>query len=192
PVIVRNYTDDEATIIMVDANIQREDISYSEKAKAYKMKFEAMKHQGSRGSNTYKEVGEAAGDNIKMVQRYIRLAELIPSLLDMVDEKKLGFICGVDISYLTEEEQTWVFNILSRKKINISIVQSSKLKDYSKNGKLTEEMVRLILMDHKPKERKVVIKSDEISRFFPAEYSNEDIEKVIYQLLEQWKKEGQL
>lgn len=110
PIIVRNYTDDEATIIMVDSNIQREDILPSEKAKAYKMKFEAMKHQGSKAEkNTYDEVGEAAGDNGKMVQRYIRLAELIPELLNMVDEKKLGFISGVDISYLSAEEQTLLY-----------------------------------------------------------------------------------
>lgn len=104
PVIVRNYTDDEATIIMVDSNIQREDILPSEKARAYKMKYEAMKHQGKKsGKNTLDEVGEAAGENAKKVQRYIWLSRLSEELLTMVDSKKLGFSQGVDISFLTEE-----------------------------------------------------------------------------------------
>lgn len=109
PVIVRDYSDDEATIIMVDSNIQREDILPSEKAKAYKMKYEAMKHQGRKsGKNTLDEVGEAAGENAKKVQRYIWLARLSDTLLEMVDTKRLGFSQGVDISFLSEEAQQWV------------------------------------------------------------------------------------
>ena len=109
PIIVRNYSDDEATIIMVDSNIQREDILPSEKAKAYKMKYEAMKHQGKKsGKNTLDEVGEAAGENAKKVQRYIWLSRLSDELLEMVDSKKLGFSQGVDISFLSEEAQQWV------------------------------------------------------------------------------------
>ena len=113
PVIVRNYTDDEATIIMVDSNIQREDILPSEKAKAYFMKYEAMKHQGSKsGGLTLDEIGEKAGESGKTVQRYIWLSRLSDELLELVDNKKIGFMQGVDISFLTEEQQQWVLVIL--------------------------------------------------------------------------------
>ena len=133
PVIVRNYSDDEATIIMVDSNIQREDILTSEKAKAYKMKYEAMKHQGKKsGKNTLDQVGETAGENAKKVQRYIWLARLSDGLLEMVDNKKLGFSQGVDISFLSEEAQKWVEMIVGEKCCNISTVQSGKLKDIAK------------------------------------------------------------
>ena len=137
PIIVRNYSDDEATIIMVDSNIQREDILPSEKAKAYKMKYEAMKHQGKKsGKNTLDEVGEAAGENAKKVQRYIWLARLSDVLLEMVDTKKLGFSQGVDISFLSEEAQQWVEVIIEEQGCNVSTVQSGKLKEYGKSGEL--------------------------------------------------------
>ena len=153
PIIVRNYSDDEATIIMVDSNIQREDILPSEKAKSYKMKYEAMKHQGKKsGKNTLDEVGEAAGENAKKVQRYIWLARLSDVLLEMVDTKKLGFSQGVDISFLSEEAQQWVEVIIEEQGCNVSIVQSGKLKEYGKSGELTLAMVRLILTEEKPKE----------------------------------------
>ena len=171
PVIVRNYTDDEATIIMVDSNIQREDILPSEKAKAYAMKYEAMKHQGRKGNgNTLDEVGEAAGESGKTVQRYIWLARLSDELLELVDRKKIGLVQGVDISFLSED------------------AQSAKLKEYGKSGELTLPMVRLILTEEKPKERKVTIKSEKISQFFSEEYSSEEIEGIILQLLEEWQK----
>lgn len=188
PVIVRNYTDDEATIIMVDSNIQREDILPSEKAKAYYMKYEAMKHQGSKsGGLTLDEIGEKAGESGKTVQRYIWLSRLSDELLELVDNKKIGFMQGVDISFLTEEQQQWVLVILQEKIVNISTTQSGKLKEHGKKGELTLPMVRLILTEQKPKERKVVIKADKISQYFPADYDSEDIESVIYQLLEEWK-----
>ena len=167
PVIVRNYTDDEATIIMVDSNIQREDILPSEKAKAYAMKYEAMKHQGRKGNgNTLDEVGEAAGES----------------------GKKIGLVQGVDISFLSEDAQQWVLVILEESGANISTVQSAKLKEYGKSGELTLPMVRLILTEEKPKERKVTIKSEKISQFFSEEYSSEEIEGIILQLLEEWQK----
>ena len=187
PVIVRNYTDDEATIIMVDSNIQREDILPSEKARAYAMKYEAMKHQGSKGGSTLDEVGEAAGESGKTVQRYVWLARLIDELLDMVDKKKIGIAQGVDISFLSEEAQQWVAVILEETGAAVNASQSAKLKEYGKNGGLTLEMVRLILEQEKPKERKVTIKSDKINKYFPEEYSNDDIESVIIRLLEEWK-----
>ncbi|MDY5884047.1 MAG: ParB/RepB/Spo0J family partition protein [Roseburia sp.] len=191
PIIVRNYSDDEATIIMVDSNIQREDILPSEKAKAYKMKYEAMKHQGKKsGKNTLDEVGEAAGENGKKVQRYIWLSRLSDELLEMVDTKKLGFSQGVDISFLSEEAQQWVEVIIEEQGCNVSTVQSVKLKEYGKSGELTLAMVRLILTEEKPKERKVTLKADKISKYFSDSYSNEEIENVIISLLDKWREEG--
>lgn len=190
PVIVRNYSDDEATIIMVDSNIQREDILPSEKAKAYQMKYEAMKHQGKKsGKNTLDEVGEAAGENAKKVQRYIWLARLSDELLDMVDTKKLGFSQGVDISFLSEEAQQWVEVIIEEQRCSVSTVQSGKLKEYGKSGELTLAMVRLILTEEKPKVRKFTMKSDKIGRYFSDSYSNEEIEDIILSLLDKWKEE---
>ena len=169
PVIVRNYTDDEATIIMVDSNIQREDILPSEKARAYAMKYEAMKHQGS-----------------KTVQRYVWLSRLSDELLDMVDTKKIGISQGVDISFLSGEQQQYVEAVLQETGVSVSNAQAAKLKEYGKSGELTLPMVRLILAEEKPKERKVTIKGDKISRYFSEDYSNDDIEGIIIQLLEEW------
>lgn len=192
PVIVRDYSDDEATIIMVDSNIQREDILPSEKAKAYKMKYEAMKHQGRKsGKNTLDEVGEAAGENAKKVQRYIWLARLSDTLLEMVDTKRLGFSQGVDISFLSEEAQQWVEVVMEDTKCSVNMVQSAKLKEYGKNGELTMAIVRLILSEEKPKERKVTIKADKIREYFADDYSSEDIENIIIQLLDEWKQKKQ-
>lgn len=188
PVIVRNYTNDEATIIMVDSNIQREDILPSEKAKAYAMKYEAMKHQGSKGGSTLDEVGEAAGDSGKTVQRYVWLARLSDELLDMVDKKKIGIVQGVDISFLSEEAQQWVAVILEETGAAINTSQSAQMKECGKNGELTLAMVRLILAGEKTKERKVTIKGDKISKYFSEDYSNDDIEGIIIQLLEEWQR----
>lgn len=187
PVIVRSYTDDEATIIMVDSNIQREDILPSEKAKAYRMKYEAMKHQGKKsGKNTLEEVGEAAGENAKKVQRYIWLSRLSEELLAMVDHKKIGFSQGVDLSFLPEEAQQWVQVILEEQGCTISTAQSAKIKEYGKSGELTLAMVRLILTEEKTKERRVTLKADKISRYFEEECSSEEIEDIIIRLLEEW------
>ncbi len=187
PVFVKEYSDDEATVIMVDTNIQREDILPSEKARAYSMKYEAIKHQGKKGGgNSLDEVGEAAGESGKTVQRYIWLARLSDELLDMVDKKKIGLVQGVDLSFLDAEAQQWVQVILEETGAAISTGQSAKLKEYGKNGELTLSMVRLILTEEKPKERKVTIKPDKISEFFAENYSSEDIENIIYQLLEEW------
>ena len=189
PMFVRDYTDDEATIIMVDTNIQREDILPSEKARAYSMKYEAMKHQGKKGTgNSLDEVGEAAGESGKTVQRYIWLSRLSDELLEMVDKKKIGLVQGVDISFLTEQAQEWVQVIMEETGTNISTVQSAKLKEHGKKGELNMPMVRLILTEEKPKERKVTLKAEKISRYFPEEYSESEIENVIIELLEEWQK----
>lgn len=188
PVFIRDYSDDEATIIMVDTNIQREDIPPSEKARAYAMKYEAIKHQGRKGGgNTLDEVGEAAGESGKTVQRYIWLARLSDALLDMVDKKKIGLVQGVDISFLAGQEQEWVRAVLEETEVSPSVSQTAKLKEFGKSGELTLAMVRLILSEDKPKGRKVTIREEKISRFFPEEYSSEEIEGIIFQLLEEWQ-----
>lgn len=187
PIVVRDYSDDEATIIMVDSNIQREDILPSEKARAYRMKYEALKHQGKKaGGRTIEEMGEESGESAKTVQRYIWLSRLSDGLLAMVDMKKLGFMQGLDISFLDNEAQKWVFSLLEENNISVNTAQSAKLKEYCKNGELTSAVVKLILSEEKPKKRKVTIKSDKIGHYFADTYSNEEIETIIYQLLDEW------
>lgn len=187
PMLVREYSDDEATIILVDANIQREDILPSEKAKAYRMKYEAMKHQGSRqGGLTLEEIGKKAGESGKTVQRYIWLSQLSDKFLELVDTKKIGFRQAVDLSFLTSEQQEWVFTVLQEVKNQISTVQSEKLKKLGKKGELTLQQTREILNVQKRKERKIVLTSDKIRQYFSDEYDDQKIEELIYQLLEEW------
>ncbi len=189
PVFVHDYTDDEATVIMVDSNIQREDILPSEKAKAYKMKFDAIKHQGSKeGKHSLNEIGEVAGESGKTVQRYIWLSRLSDELLEMVDKKKLGIVQGIDISFLSEKMQQCVLDVINRKNTNMSVVQSEKIKEYAKNGELTPALVEKILSSITHKERKVIIKAERINEYFSEEYSRDEIVEVILRLLEQWKK----
>ena len=188
PVLVRNYTDDEAVIIMVDSNIQRENILPSEKAHAYKMKYDAMKHQGSRtGGLTLEELGEAAGESAKTVQRYIWISRLSEPLLDMVDAGKIGIMQSVDLSFLSEDAQQWVLVAIQDTNAVISKQQSAMLKESDKKGELTFPMVRMLLEKEKPVERKVVIKTERINSYFPDTYSTDDIEKIIFQLLDNWK-----
>ena len=188
PALVRNYTDDEAVIIMVDSNIQRENLLPSEKAHAYKMKYDAMKHQGSKeGGLTLGELGEAAGESAKTVQRYIWISRLSDSLLDMVDAKKIGIMQAVDLSFLSEDAQQWVLVAIQETNVVITTQQSAMLKESDKKGELTFPMVRMMLEKEKTVERKVVIKTERINNYFPATYSREQIENIIYQLLENWK-----
>ena len=133
------------------------------------------------------EVGEAAGESGKTVQRYIWLSRLSDDLLEMVDNKKIGMVQGIDLSFLDRQAQEWVKNVLLATGVSISNLQSAKLKDYGKKGELTLPMVKLILTEDKPKERKVTIQQDKISRYFPEEYTREEIENVIFGLLEEWK-----
>ena len=188
PMFIRDYTDDEATIIMVDSNIQREDILPSEKAKAYRMKYDAIKHQGSKeGGLTLGELGEAAGESAKTVQRYIWISRLSDSLLDMVDAKKIGIMQAVDLSFLSEDAQQWVLVAIQETNVVITTQQSAMLKESDKKGELTFPMVRMMLEKEKTVKRKVVIKTEHINNYFPATYSREQIENIIYQLLENWK-----
>ena len=188
PVVIRNYTDEEAVVAMVDTNLQREEILPSEKARAYRMKYDAMKHQGSGGGNTLDEIGESAGDSGKTVQRYICLSNLSDSLLGFVDEKKLPVVSGVHISYLTDKEQKWIEDKIQNTGVLISPAQAAKIKEYSQNKELTKAVIDLILDEEKPKPRKFVMKNDRISEYFPDEATDEEIEETIYRLLEEWKK----
>lgn len=188
PMFIRDYTDDEATIIMVDSNIQREDILPSEKAKAYRMKYDAMKHQGSKaGGLTLGELGETAGESAKTVQRYIWISRLSDSLLDMVDTKKIGIMQAVDLSFLSENAQQWVLDVIQEINAGITTQQSAMLKESDKKGELTFPMVRMLLEKEKTVERKVIIKTERINSYFPATYSRKEIENIIYQLLDNWK-----
>ena len=189
PVIIRDYSDDEATIMMVDSNIQRETILPSEKAKAYALKYEALKHQGKRsGKSTLDQVGEAAGENAKKVQRYLWLSKLSDPLLQLVDEKRLGLSQGVDLSFLSEKSQQLVAEAIEQSKCTVSMGQSAKLKEYEKRNELTSTVVRLILEEKNVHKRKVTLKMDKLSQYFSESYSNEEIENIILNLLDEWKK----
>lgn len=135
-------------------------------------------------------MGEDAGESAKTIQRYLWLSRLSDGLLDLVDRKKLGFMQGVDISFLTEEAQEWIHSLIAETGAGVNAAQSAKLKEYGKTGELTSAMVSLILSEEKPKERKVTLKADKITRYFPKDYSNEEIEDIIIGLLEKWKGEG--
>lgn len=189
PVFIKEYTNEEATIIMVDSNLQREELLPSEKARAYSMKYEAMKHQGKKGKgNSLEEVGEAAGESGKTVQRYIWLSRLSEGLLEMVDRKKIGFVQGVALSFLTGQAQEWVQQIVIETNGTISTAQAAKLKEYGKRDELTLPMVRMILTEEKAKEKPILLRTEKLRSFFPENVSKEEIENCIYQLLEEWKR----
>ena len=187
PFLVRNYTDDEATIIMVDSNIQRENLLPSEKAFAYKMKNDALKHQGKKSDkSTYELVGDKAGDNAKTVQRYIRLTELYSGLLGMVDSNKLGIIVGVELSFLKKEEQLIVYELLSKTGKKLTVEQAECLKRDSQDGKFDIAILEGSTTSKK-KSKGLKLKAKWIAEFFDDNDSDEEIEKVIYELLCQWK-----
>lgn len=188
PVIIRELDDDAATIIMVDTNIQREDILPSEKAHAYKMKYDAMKHQGSKGEKyTADMVGEAAGESGRTVQRYIRLAELVQELLEHVDTGKLPMMSGEKLSYLKIEEQAWVVEAIANSGLFPSKVHAEQLKALGESGELTEGMVYAILVKKENGSVGVTLPAKRIRGYFPSSYSKEQMKEVIYTLLEQWK-----
>jgi ParB family chromosome partitioning protein len=190
PVVIKDMTDDEAVVAMVDSNIQREDILPSEKAHAYRMKFDVLKHQGSAGGNTLEEIGEAAGECGRTVQRYIALSYLSDTLLRYVDTKKLPIRSGVELSYLTDSEQKWIEIFISEFKVVISPGKAAKIKMYSVNKELTEALLREILISDDPKPVKVVLKADILSEYFPDEMPAETIEEFIIRLLDEWKEKG--
>ena len=189
PVIVKEYSDDQAVITMVDSNIQREDILPSEKARAYRMKYEAMKHQGCRtgGGLSMDALGEAAGESRKTVQRYLWLSRLTDDMMDLLDAKRITILCGIDISFLKEEEQDWVFECMTIDRMTVNQDKTKKLKAYSDSQRLTRELVRSTLSERKPKPRKVVLKASVLNEFFTETESSEEIERVLCSLLRRWK-----
>ena len=190
PVIVRDLDDDAATVIMVDTNIQREDILPSEKAYAYKMKYEAMKHQGSKAEkNTADLVGETAGDSGRTVQRYIRLTELVQELLDYVDAKKIPMVIGEKLSYLKQQEQLWLVNAITNSGVFPSKIQAEQLKQNSESGELTEGSIYATLVRKGNGKVNVTISAKKINDYFPPTYTKAQIAEVIYTLLDKWKQE---
>ena len=191
PVIVRDFDNDEAVVIMVDANIQREDILVSERAKAYQMKYEAMKHQGKAQGNSLQEMSEQAGESMKTIQRLICIASLDEKLLAMVDEKKLGLRQGVDLSFIPQEQQRIVYEVISEMGVSLSQEQSARIKESSRKGYLNADFLRDYLSEKKPKPRKVVFNQKKLDNYFTPDMSNEDIEELIVRLLDEWKEKGE-
>lgn len=190
PFIIKDYTDDEATVIMVDSNIQREDILISEKAKAYHMKYMAMKHQGTAGGISLDVMSEQTGESQKTVQRYIYLARLTDELLGLVDAKKLGVKQGVEISTLDEEQQEVVYKVLSEFGSVIDVEQATRIKEAGKKGYLNEAYLKDMLTYVKPPVRKVVFNQKKLDSYFEPTTSNSDIEDLIVKLLDEWKEKG--
>lgn len=191
PVIVRDCDNDEAVVIMVDANIQREDILVSERAKAYQMKYEAMKHQGKAQGISLKAMSEQAGESMKTIQRLICIASLDEKLLAMVDEKKLGLRQGVDLSFIPQEQQRIVYEVISEMGVSLSQEQSARIKEASRKGYLNADFLRDFLSEKKPKPRKVVFNQKKLDNYFTPDMSNEDIEELIVKLLDEWKEKGE-
>lgn len=191
PAILKELTDDEATVLMVDANIQREEILPSEKAKAFKMKYDAMKNQGVAG-NSLKQIGEENGENYKTVQRYIWLARLSDDLLEMVDCKKIGFVQGVSLSALSENEQQLLYELLVDSSIKLSTLQAATIKQLSVDGKLKEDALTkyLVEISKKPLARKITMKQQQLDQYFTPNYSEQEIMDVINNLLKEWKEKN--
>ena len=202
PVIIRNLDDDAAVLVMVDSNIQREELLPSERAFAYKMKLEALKHQGARSDLTSRQVvgklemadvvGQNAGESGRQVQRYIRLTELISELLDMVDERKLAFNPAVEVSYLKRDEQRMLLEAMDAEQTTPSLSQAQRLKKFSQEGKLTEEAMSAIMSEEKKSDMdKVTLRSDTLRRYFPKSYTPKQMEQTIIKLLDVWQKQRQ-
>ena len=197
PVIVRELDDDAAIIIMIDSNIQRENILPSERAFAYQMKLEALKHQGLRSDLTSVQVGQKlnaraviakeAGESAVQVQRFIRLTNLIPALLDMVDNKKIAFNPAVELSYLTQEEQGKLVDTIESEQSTPSLSQAQRLKKFSQEGKLTEEsMLAIMSEEKKPEIGKVTLGTDTLRKYFPTNWTPKQMEDQILKLLNNW------
>lgn len=206
PAIVRDLDDDEAVIIMVDSNLQRENILPSERAKAYQMKLEAIKHQGERRDLTSDQVGqklkvavervaENAGESKSQVQRFIRLNNLEPPLIDKVDAGKLAFTPAVELSYLKPEEQQWLDTALENTQQTPSLSQAQRMKRESKQGTLSEQGIMEIMTENKqtiPANGSVVLPQEKLTKYFPRSYTTEQMEKVIFKLLDYWMRKRQM
>lgn len=205
PVIVRDLDDDAATIIMVDSNLQRESLLPSERAFAYKMKLDAMKHQGERVDLTCSQVGnkldgkksseilaEQVGQSKNQIFRYIRLTELIPELLDMVDEKKIAFNPAYELSFLKKEEQVDLLDAMDSEQATPSLSQTQRLKKFSQEGHLSIDVMRAIMSEEKKSELdKVTLTSDTLRKYFPKSYTPQRMQETIIKLLEAWQRKRQ-
>ena len=202
PVIVRELDDDAATILMVDSNLQRETILPSERAFAYKMKLEAMRHQGERTDLTSRQVvgkleaadmlGKDTGESGRQIQRFIRLTELIPELLDMVDQKQIAFNPAVELSFLKPEEQKQLLEAMDYAQATPSLSQAQRLKKYSQEGKCTFEVMCTVMDEEKKTDiDRVIIKQDVLRKYFPKSYTPKQMEDTIIRLLEQWQRKKQ-
>ena len=203
PVIIRDLDDDAATIIMVDSNLQREELLPSERAFAYKMKLEAIRHQGKRQELTSSQVGmklqaldivgQQAGDSLNQVHRVIRLTELIPELLDMVDERKIAFNPAVELSYLKKEEQTLLLEAMDSEQATPSLSQAQRLKKFSQQKMLSLDVMRAVMSEEKKTDLdRVTLKNETLRRYFPKSYTPKQMEDTIIKLLEGWYKKRQL
>ena len=194
PVIVRDMTDDEAVITMADANLQRETILPSEKAFAYKMKLEALKHQG-RTSRQVVGKSESADmvsntESGRQVQRFIRLTELIPPLLEMVDEKKIAFNIGVELSYLQKDEQKDLLETIESEDCTPSLSQAQRMKKLSQSGELSMDVIFAIMTEEKANQKEQVrFMEEDIRKYFPRNYTKADMQKTIISLLEKWQRQ---
>ena len=192
PVLVREMSDDEAVILMVDSNLQRENLLPSEKAFAYRMKLEAMKHQGKATSRqvvgkleSADEVGQMNGESGRTIQRYIRLTNLVPPLLQMVDDGRIAFSPAVEVSYLTRDEQAELWDLIGREDATPSLSQSLRMKQLSREAKLTPEALYAILTEEKPNQKEQIrIKTESLRKYFPRNYSAQQMEREIIKLLE--------
>ena len=192
PVLVREMSDDEAVILMVDSNLQRENLLPSEKAFAYRMKLEAMKHQGKATSRqvvgkleSADEVGQVNGESGRTIQRYIRLTNLVPPLLQMVDDGRIAFSPAVELSYLTRDEQAELWDLIGREDATPSLSQALRMKQLSREAKLTPEVLYAILTEEKPNQKEQIrIKTESLRKYVPRNYSAQQMEREIMKLLE--------
>ena len=205
PVIVRNYSDEDADILVVDYNINRENLLPSEKAKAYKLKLDAMKRQAGRPAKNGDQIGphslqgkskeilaEQVKESATQVHRFMNLNKLIPPLMEAVDTGKLKFVPAADyISHLTEKEQTYLQFLMERDEVSPSVDQAQRLKQISAEGKLENNIIDLIMREEKPLERKVTLRNDRLQKYFPASYTPKQMEEVIIKLLEGWHRRRQ-
>ena len=202
PTIIRNLDDDEATILMVDSNLQRETVLPSERAWAYRMKLDAMRHQGARTDLTSSQVGmrlqaldivgQQAGDSRNQVHRYIRLTELIRPLLDMVDERKIAFNPAVELSYLKPDEQNMLMDAMESEQATPSLSQAQRLKKFSQSGNLTRESMLAIMSEEKKSDLdRLTFNTDTLRKYFPKSYTPQQMESTILKLLETWARKRQ-
>lgn len=201
PAIVREMDDDTAILLMVDSNLQREELLPSEKAFAYKMKLDAMKRQAGRPKENVRQIGtnligqrsdsimaQEVNESARTIQRYIRLTNLVHDLLDRVDNKTMAFNAAVEVSYLTEPEQLMLCDAIEREECTPNLSQAKRLKQYSQDGKLDENVMDAIMTEEKPIEEKLVLKGDVLAKYFPRTYTPSQKQKVIVKLLEDWHK----